>query len=191
MIHETAIVDSGAVIGEDCAIWHHCHVMAGAVLGARVTLGQNGFVASGVTIGDDCRIQNNVSLYEGVTLGRGVFVGPSAVFTNVTRPRALYPRKAEFEPTRVGDGATLGANCTVICGHDIGEAAMVAAGAVVTRDVPAFALVVGAPARRSGWVCRCGEKIPLDPRKSDLEIGCVRCEARYRLGDGGMIDSVP
>jgi UDP-2-acetamido-3-amino-2,3-dideoxy-glucuronate N-acetyltransferase len=156
--HPTAIIDRPARIGAETKIWHFCHVMAGARIGVRCTLGQNVFVAATAVIGDDCRIQNNVSIYDGVVLEQDVFVGPSAVFTNVRNPRAEMRRgKAEFARTLVRRGATIGANATIVCGVDIGEYAFVAAGAVVTRDVPGHVMVAGVPARRAGHACRCGE----------------------------------
>jgi len=179
MIHPSAIVDPGAIIGAGTKIWHHTHVMSGAVLGERCVLGQNCFVAATARVGDGCRVQNNVSLYDGVVLERDVFVGPSAVFTNVSRPRAAFLRgPAGFEPTVVGEGATIGANATVVCGVVIGRGAFVGAGAVVTRDVPAFALVLGVPARIRGWVCACGASLS---GASDLPAGPVRCGACGRL----------
>jgi UDP-2-acetamido-3-amino-2,3-dideoxy-glucuronate N-acetyltransferase len=155
--HPTAVIDGGAAIGARTKIWHFGHVMAGAHIGDGCMLGQNVFVAGGAVVGDGCRIQNNVSIYDGVTLEAEVFVGPSATFTNVRVPRAFVSRRAAFEPTRVGRGATIGAHATVVCGVTVGEYAFVAAGAVVTRDVAPFGLVVGVPARRTGWICRCGE----------------------------------
>ncbi|MEO8704753.1 MAG: acyltransferase [Kofleriaceae bacterium] len=159
MIHATAIVDEGAQIGDDTAIWHWVHVMAGARIGARCSIGQGCFIGN-VAIGDGCRIQNHVSLYTGVTLEADVFLGPSCVFTNVTHPRAHVSRKTEYAATLVARGATIGANATIVCGVTIGAYAMIGAGAVVTRDVEPHALVVGAPARRIGWACRCGETLP-------------------------------
>jgi UDP-2-acetamido-3-amino-2,3-dideoxy-glucuronate N-acetyltransferase len=152
-------VEAGAELGAGTVVWRGTHVMPGARIGRDCLLGQACFVASGVRIGDGCRIQNHVSLYGGVELGDGVFVGPSAVFTNVRRPRARYPRKPSFEVTSVGTGATIGANATVLCGVRIGENAFVGAAAVVTRDVPDHALVTGSPARIAGWVCACGETV--------------------------------
>jgi UDP-2-acetamido-3-amino-2,3-dideoxy-glucuronate N-acetyltransferase len=157
LVHETAVVDAGARVGTGTTIWHFCHVMAGARIGARCVLGQNVFVARGAVLGDGCRVQNNVSIYDGVVLADEVFVGPSAVFTNVRTPRAAVSRKGGFVPTRVGRGATIGANATIVCGVAIGAYALVAAGAVVTRDAPAHALFTGVPARRTGWACRCGD----------------------------------
>jgi UDP-2-acetamido-3-amino-2,3-dideoxy-glucuronate N-acetyltransferase len=156
-VHPSAEVERGARLGADTVVWRYAHVMRGAHVGARCMLGQGCFVGGGVRVGDGCRIQNHVSLYEGVELDADVFVGPSAVFTNVRRPRALYRRKPAFEKTFVGRGATIGANATVICGVHIGEHAFVGAGAVVTRDVPAHALVRGSPARVVGWICACAE----------------------------------
>ena len=153
--HPTAVIDRGATIGAGTKIWHFCHVMKGARVGARCVLGQNVFVAGGAVVGDGCHVQNNVSIYDGVVLADEVFVGPSAVFTNVKTPRAAVSRKGEFVTTRVGRGATIGANATIVCGVAIGEYAFVGAGAVVTRDVAAHALVTGVPARRAGWVCSC------------------------------------
>jgi UDP-2-acetamido-3-amino-2,3-dideoxy-glucuronate N-acetyltransferase len=158
--HPSAIIDRPASIGAGTKIWHFCHVMAGARIGARCMLGQNVFVAATAVIGDGCRIQNNVSIYDGVVLERDVFVGPSAVFTNVRNPRAEIRRdRAAFEPTLVRRGATIGANATIVCGVELGEYAFVAAGAVVTRDVAAHALVAGVPARNAGRACRCGEVV--------------------------------
>ncbi len=156
--HPTAVVERGAHIGAGSKIWHFCHLMRGARIGARCTLGQNVFVAGGAQLGAGCRIQNNVSIYDGVVLGDQVFVGPSAVFTNVRNPRAAVDRRAAFEPTIVGQGATIGANATIVCGVTIGAYAFVGAGAVVTRDVLPHAVVSGVPARRTGWICRCGER---------------------------------
>jgi UDP-2-acetamido-3-amino-2,3-dideoxy-glucuronate N-acetyltransferase len=171
--HPTAVIDRGAAIGAGTKVWHFCHVMAGARVGVRCVLGQNVFVAAGAVVGDGCRVQNNVSIYDGVTLEADVFVGPSAVFTNVRTPRAFVDRKDAFEPTTVGRGATIGANATIVCGVKIGEHAFVAAGAVVTRDVAPFAMVAGVPARRRGWICRCGET-----RGSAKEIRDCVCNAR-------------
>ena len=175
--HETAIVDAGATIGEASRIWHWSHVCAGAVVGARCSLGQNVFVANKVVIGDNVKIQNNVSVYDDVTLEDDVFCGPSMVFTNVANPRSHVPRKDEYRPTLVRRGATLGANSTIVCGHTIGEYAFVGAGAVVTRDVDAYALVVGTPARRIGWMCACGERLP----EETGTVACRVCGSKYTL----------
>jgi UDP-2-acetamido-3-amino-2,3-dideoxy-glucuronate N-acetyltransferase len=175
--HPTAIIDRPARIGAGTKIWHFCHVMAGARIGARCVLGQNGFVAATAVIGDGCRIQNNVSIYDGVVLEDDVFVGPSAVFTNVRKPRAAVPqRKATFEPTLIRRGASIGANATIVCGVEIGEYAFVAAGAVVTRDVAPHAVVAGAPARRTAWICRCGGRI--GRRARVLCSDCARAPRR-------------
>jgi UDP-2-acetamido-3-amino-2,3-dideoxy-glucuronate N-acetyltransferase len=159
-VHPTATVDSPVQIGEGTKIWHYSHVMSGASIGRRCILGQNVFIDRHVRIGDGVKIQNNVSVYEGVELEADVFCGPSVVFTNVINPRSPFDRKQEFKPTRVKQGATLGANATVICGVTIGRYAFIGAGAVVTKDVPEYALAVGVPARIVGWVCRCGVKLP-------------------------------
>ncbi|NLE88581.1 MAG: N-acetyltransferase [Myxococcales bacterium] len=183
-IHPTATVAEAAEVGEDTRVWHHCHVMAGARIGARCVLGHAVFVGPHVVIGDSCRIQNHVSLFDGVLLEEDVFVGPSATFTNVKTPRAFVSRKHEFGVTRVKRGATIGANATILPGVTLGRWCFVAAGAVVTRDVPDFALVMGVPARPQGWVTRRGERLTLD------EDGRGRCPVsgeRYRLVDGALV----
>ena len=181
--HDSAIVDDGAEIGEGSRVWHFVHVCAGARIGRDVTLGQNVYVGGGAVIGDGCRIQNNVSVYDGVVLEDGVFVGPSAVFTNVVNPRARVQRKDEYRPTIVRSGATLGANCTIVCGATIGRNAFVGAGAVVTGDVPDHALVVGVPARQAGWMSRHGERLDL-PLEGDGEAACPATGELYRLSGG-------
>lgn len=181
-VHESAYVDDGVTIGAGSKVWHFCHLLKNTVLGERVIVGQNAMIGPDVTVGDGCKIQNNVSLYKGVVLEDNVFVGPSAVFTNVMNPRAHIERKHEFRETRVGRGASLGANCTIVCGNSIGSYAFVGAGAVVTRDVPAYALVVGSPARVIGWMCHCGERLT-DAPDSDGELRCEQCSARYRFSD--------
>jgi dTDP-4-amino-4,6-dideoxygalactose transaminase/acetyltransferase-like isoleucine patch superfamily enzyme len=177
-VHSSAIVDDDVQLGDATRIWHFAHVSEGARIGARCTLGQGTFVGRGVRLGDGVKVQNHVSIYEGVEIEDEVFLGPSCVFTNVLVPRAFVDRKAELLPTRVGRGATIGANATVLCGNSIGSYALIGAGAVVTRDVPAHALVVGNPARRVGWACRCGVRLPDAPRPR-----CPACGAAY-LVDG-------
>jgi UDP-2-acetamido-3-amino-2,3-dideoxy-glucuronate N-acetyltransferase len=179
-VHPSALVEDGAELGERAKIWHFSHVLAGARIGAGSMLGQGCYVGSKVTIGRGVRVQNNVSLYEGVELEDDVFVGPSAVFTNVTRPRAFVSRKAEFARTLVRRGATVGANATILPGVTIGDYAFVAAGAVVTRDVLAFSLVLGAPARPAGWVSRLGERLEFVGGLAE----CPRSGERYRLAEG-------
>jgi UDP-2-acetamido-3-amino-2,3-dideoxy-glucuronate N-acetyltransferase len=179
-VHPSAIVDEGARIGEGCRIWHFVHVCGGARIGNGVSLGQNVFVGNKVVIGDRCKIQNNVSVYDNVTLEEGVFCGPSMVFTNVHNPRALIERKNEYRDTLVRKGATLGANCTVICGVTIGAFAFVGAGAVVTRDVPDFALIAGNPARQIGWMSAYGERLDL-PLEGEAETVCPHTGDVYRL----------
>jgi UDP-2-acetamido-3-amino-2,3-dideoxy-glucuronate N-acetyltransferase len=173
-IHPTAVVDPGAVIGEGTQVWHFVHVSAGARIGRNCVLGQNVFIGRGVQLGDGVKVQNNVSIYEGVEVEDDAFLGPSCVFTNVKNPRSFVSRKSEFLPTRVRRGATIGANATIVCGHEIGEYAFVGAGAVVTRDVPPYALVVGNPARRIGWVSKAGERLPEGSRPR-----CPRTGERY------------
>ncbi len=159
--HSSAIIDEGAQIGEGSRVWHFVHVCAGASIGKGVSLGQNVFVGKKVIIGDRCKVQNNVSIYDNVTLEEGVFCGPSMVFTNVYNPRALIERKAEYKDTLIKKGATLGANCTVVCGVTVGEYAFIGAGAVVNKDVKPYALMVGIPAKQIGWMSQYGEQIPL------------------------------
>jgi UDP-2-acetamido-3-amino-2,3-dideoxy-glucuronate N-acetyltransferase len=178
--HPSAIVDDGAVIGEDSRVWHFVHVCGGARIGRGVSLGQNVFVGNRVVIGDSCKVQNNVSVYDNVTLEEGVFCGPSMVFTNVHNPRALIERKDEYRDTLVRKGASLGANCTILCGVTIGRYAFVAAGAVVTRDVPDFALMAGVPARQIGWMSAHGERLPL-PLSGEGEATCPHTGQRYTL----------
>jgi UDP-2-acetamido-3-amino-2,3-dideoxy-glucuronate N-acetyltransferase len=175
-IHESAYVDDGAQIGADTKVWHFCHVLGGAVIGERCSLGQNVVVMNGVRIGNNVKIQNNVSVYEGVELADDVFCGPSMVFTNVVNPRSHISRKKEFKKTPVGRGATIGANATIVCGVTLGEYAFVGAGSVVTRSVPAYALVVGVPAKRIGWMCQCGERLP--DKNPD---SCKVCGSKYNL----------
>jgi UDP-2-acetamido-3-amino-2,3-dideoxy-glucuronate N-acetyltransferase len=179
--HPTAVIDRGAHLGAGTEVWHFCHVMQGARVGGDCVLGQNVFVASRARVGNRCRIQNNVSIYDGVVLEDDVFVGPSAVFTNVKNPRATIDRRAAVVATRVGRGATIGANATIVCGVAIHEYAFVAAGAVVTHDVAAHEVVAGVPARRSGWICRCGET-----RGSAKEVRQCACHAtEVPVGEAG------
>lgn len=179
-IHETAIVDEGATIGDGTHIWHFCHVSAGATIGKRCSLGQNVFVANKVAIGDNVKVQNNVSIYDNVSLEDDVFCGPSMVFTNVYNPRSHVSRKEEYRDTHVLRGATLGANCTIVCGVTIGRYAFVGAGAVVNGDVPDFALMVGVPARRIGWMSAAGLRLDL-PAVGEGEAACPETGRRYRL----------
>ena len=187
--HPTAVVDDGAEVGEGTRIWHFCHVMPGARIGRRCSLGQNVFVAGGSSMGDGCKIQNNVSVYEGVHLGDDVFCGPSMVFTNVVNPRSHVSRKDEFRATNVGKGATLGANSTVVCGHDVGRFAFVAAGSVVTKDVPDFALVMGVPGRVVGYVCACGVRLPRTAAGAPADLRCGACSASYRWDGKALSES--
>jgi UDP-2-acetamido-3-amino-2,3-dideoxy-glucuronate N-acetyltransferase len=184
-IHATAIVDAGAVIGEGTRVWHWSHICAGARIGCDCSFGQNVFVGNRVVIGNRVKVQNNVSIYDEVTLEDEVFCGPSMVFTNVYNPRAAVSRKDEYKPTLVRRGATLGANCTVVCGISVGEYAFVGAGCVVIRDVPAFALVVGNPARHAGWTSRNGQRLPL-PLRGAGEARCAATGDLYRL-DGESV----
>ncbi|MCO6451622.1 MAG: N-acetyltransferase [Caldilineales bacterium] len=178
--HPTAVIDAGAQIGAGTKIWHFCHIMPTARIGERCNLGQNVFVDNNTVIGNGVKIQNNVSVYNGVILEDDVFCGPSCVFTNVINPRSAIERKHEFKPTQVRRGASIGANATIVCGVTIGEYAFIGAGAVVTKDAPAFALVYGSPARVRGWVCECGEKLSFDGETAL----CTACGRVYRQDDG-------
>ena len=178
--HETAIVDDGAQIGEGSRVWHFVHVCGGAKIGKGVSLGQNVFVGNRVEIGDQCKIQNNVSVYDNVFLEEGVFCGPSMVFTNVYNPRSLIERKDQYRDTVVKKGATLGANCTIVCGVTIGAYAFVGAGAVVNKDVPAYALMVGVPAKQIGWMSEFGEQLDL-PLQGQAQVTCSHTGAVYQL----------
>jgi len=186
-VHESSYVDEGAEVGAGSKIWHFSHVMGGARIGRDCNLGQNVLVAPGVSIGNNVKIQNNVSVYEGVVLEDDVFCGPSMVFTNVVNPRSHVSRKDEYQETLVGRGATLGANSTILCGNRVGEFAFVAAGAVVTRSVQAYALVAGVPARRIGWMCACGVRLSFEAVARD-HATCEACGATY-VGAGDEIGS--
>ena len=177
-IHESSYIDEGVSIGEGTRIWHFCHVQKGAVIGRNCSLGQNVNIGCNVRIGDGVRIQNNVSVYEGVELEDNVFCGPSCVFTNVLTPRAHFPVHGVYARTLVKEGASLGANCTIVCGHTIGKSAMIGAGAVVTDDVEDYALMTGVPARQTGWVCECGKKLA-----ENLECSCGK---KYGLKNGRL-----
>jgi UDP-2-acetamido-3-amino-2,3-dideoxy-glucuronate N-acetyltransferase len=190
-IHPSAFVDEGADVGPGTRVWHFCHVNAGAVIGAGCSLGQNVVVMPRVRIGNNVKIQNNVSVYEGVELEDDVFCGPSMVFTNVTNPRSHVSRKHEYRPTVVRRGASIGANATIVSGVELGRYAFVGAGAVVTKDVPPYALVIGVPARQVGWACQCGERLPEfgvsggDP--TSRLVACQACGSRYRLDGQELI----
>jgi UDP-2-acetamido-3-amino-2,3-dideoxy-glucuronate N-acetyltransferase len=185
-VHESAYVDAGARIGEGTRVWHFCHISAGAEIGKNCNLGQNVYVADRVKIGDGVKIQNNVSIYAGVIIEDDVFCGPSMVFTNVKVPRAAFPRDpaTEYLTTRVCQGASIGANATIVCGVQIGPWALVGAGAVVTRDLLAHALALGVPARAAGWVCRCGEALGATPGKSSA---CLACGRSYWMDQAGAL----
>jgi UDP-2-acetamido-3-amino-2,3-dideoxy-glucuronate N-acetyltransferase len=173
LIHVSSYVDEGALVGKGTKVWHFCHILPGTVIGENCSIGQNVMIGPRVKIGNGCKIQNNVSLYDGVELADDVFCGPSCVFTNVNNPRADVSRKDEFRATPIGRGASIGANATIVCGHRLGEYCFIGAGSVVTKDVPAFALMVGNPARRMGWVSRQGERLSAD-------LVCRRSGERYR-----------
>jgi UDP-2-acetamido-3-amino-2,3-dideoxy-glucuronate N-acetyltransferase len=187
-VHASAIVDEGAKLGAGTKVWHFSHVCAGARIGPGCSLGQNVFVGNDVVIGANVKIQNNVSVYDAVTLEDDVFCGPSVVFTNVFNPRSAVPRKAEYRRTVVRRGATLGANCTIVCGTEVGEYAFIGAGAVVTKDVPAFALMTGVPAKQTGWMSRFGEKLALAVRPGEgAEVACPVTGERYRVVGGRVV----
>ncbi len=179
--HPTAVIDGGCSIGRGTRIWHFSHIMEGAVIGENCNIGQNVVISPGVVLGRNVKVQNNVSVYTGVTCGDDVFLGPSCVFTNVVNPRSAVNRKSEYRTTKVGKGATVGANSTIVCGHDIGEYAFIGAGAVVTKDVPAYALVVGNPAVQTGWMSEYGHKLHFG--ENNIAV-CPESGCRYRLENG-------
>lgn len=186
-VHESAYVDDGARIGAGTKVWHFCHVMAGAEIGERCSIGQNVVVMPGTRLGNNVKVQNNVSVYEGVHCEDDVFLGPSMVFTNVVNPRSHVSRKHEYRQTTVRRGASVGANATIVCGYTLGEYCFVAAGAVVTRNVPDYALVAGVPARVIGWMCQCGERLDLPARPAaDTSVGCSACGTAYRADADGV-----
>jgi UDP-2-acetamido-3-amino-2,3-dideoxy-glucuronate N-acetyltransferase len=184
--HESAYIDEGCVIGNGTTIWHFTHVMKGARVGSRCNIGQNVVISPDCVVGNNVKIQNNVSIYTGVILEDDVFCGPSMVFTNVVTPRSHVSRKHEYRQTLVRRGATLGANCTIVCGHTVGRYAFVGAGAVVTRDVPDYALVLGNPARLAGWVCECGVRLTATPAIAS-PLKCASCGLEYRALDSGIV----
>ncbi len=184
--HETAIIDEGCTIGAGTKIWHFSHLMPNCTLGENCNLGQNVFIASGVELGNNVKVQNNVSIYTGVVCEDDVFLGPSMVFTNVINPRSAVNRRGEYLQTRVGKGATIGANATIVCGHDIGEYAFIGAGAVVTKDVPPYALVVGNPARQIGWMSTYGHRLEFDENGKAV---CPESGEQYMLHDGTVTRS--
>jgi UDP-2-acetamido-3-amino-2,3-dideoxy-glucuronate N-acetyltransferase len=178
--HETAVIDEGCEIGEGVKIWHFSHVMPGCRIGDGCNIGQNVVISPGVVLGRNVKVQNNVSIYTGVTCEDDVFLGPSMVFTNVTNPRSAVLRRDQYEKTRVGRGASIGANATIVCGHDIGEFAFIGAGAVVTKDVPGYALVVGNPSKQIGWMSEYGHRLNFD---ADGHAICPESGEKYRLAD--------
>ncbi len=186
-VHESSYVDEGTQIGEGTQIWHFCHIMGGAVIGRQCRIGQNVFVAKSVQIGNNVKIQNNVSIYTGVTLEDDVFCGPSMVFTNIVNPRCEFPqnREEQYVKTLVRRGASIGANATIVCGVTLGRFAFVGAGAVVTKDVPDFALVYGNPARQQGWMCRCGKRLEMSG-----EMGSCPCGRAYTLSGSTLVETV-
>ena len=180
-VHESSYIDENCQVGPGTKIWHFCHVMSGSTIGADCNIGQNVVIGPDAVIGSQCKIQNNVSVYKGVTLEDGVFCGPSMVFTNVYNPRAEIRKMDQVRPTRVKKGATLGANCTIVCGLTIGRYALIGAGAVVTKDVPDHALIVGNPARQIGYVCTCGETL------TDA-LECTACERKFQKAKNGLVE---
>lgn len=181
-VHESSYVDEGCEIGEGTKIWHFSHIMKGCKIGKRCNIGQNVVISPGVELGEGVKIQNNVSVYTGVVCEDGVFLGPSCVFTNVINPRAFIERKSEYRKTVIKKGASVGANATIVCGHNVGRYALVGAGSVVTKDVPDYAMVYGVPAEVRGWVCRCGEQIEF----SGGRAVCRSCGKRYQIDETGQ-----
>jgi UDP-2-acetamido-3-amino-2,3-dideoxy-glucuronate N-acetyltransferase len=181
LIHVSSFVDDGAMVGRGTKVWHFCHILTRTVIGANCSIGQNVMIGPNVRVGNGCKIQNNVAIYDGVELADEVFCGPSCVFTNVNNPRANVSRKDEFRTTPIGRGASIGANATIVCGHSLGMFCFIGAGAVVTKDVADFALMVGNPARRIGWMSRAGERL-----KDDLI--CPRTKQKYVLRDGILVE---
>ena len=182
-VHPTAIVDEGAEVGEGTRIWHWCHIMKGAIIGKHCNIGENAFIESGVVLGDNVKVKNNVALYTGLECEDNVFIGPNAVFTNVANPRSFIERKNEFKKTIIKEGATIGANATIVCGHDIGEYAFIGAGSVVTKTVPAYTMVVGNPAKKYAYVCKCGCKL-------NANLICNGCGKKYIADDKDEIRPV-
>ncbi len=186
-VHESSYLEKGAEVGAGTRVWYFCHIKKGAKIGKNCKIGQNVFIDDGAAVGDDVKIQNNVSVYNGVSVGNGAFLGPSCVFTNVKNPRSRHPRKKkDFSRTPVGEGATVGANATIVCGNKIGRHAFIGAGAVVTKDVPDYAVVIGNPARQAGWACECGEKLAFGSKKS---ARCASCGLSYKEA-GGCIEKI-
>jgi UDP-2-acetamido-3-amino-2,3-dideoxy-glucuronate N-acetyltransferase len=185
-VHESSYVDEGCRIGAGTKIWHFSHIMSGAVLGERCNIGQNVVISPNVVLGNNVKVQNNVSIYTGVMLEDDVFCGPSMVFTNVVNPRSAVMRKNEYRQTRVGRGASFGANCTIVCGHDVGKYAFIGAGAVVTKNVPDYALVVGNPGRIAGWMCECGIKLATGGTPP-AAVRCSSCGSEYQTGADGRL----
>ncbi|MBE7473073.1 MAG: N-acetyltransferase [Anaerolineae bacterium] len=188
-VHPSAYVDEPCEIGQDTKIWHFCHIMSGVRVGRGCNIGQNVFIATDVMVGNNVKIQNNVSLYTGVIIEDDVFLGPSMVFTNVINPRSHVNRRGEYQTTLVKRGASIGANATIVCGITLGEYSFVGAGSVVTKDVPAYALVYGNPARVRGWMCECGIKLPFTSQSGDEIVSCESCSHRYRK-QRGLVKSV-